>query len=198
MKKKIVGLLMLLLAAAFLAAGIKQGDKALLGGVALAALFTFLGLRRLITVKPKKGNQTPKAAPPAPIQHAAAPQPPKPSYSFVNFSVAGTSFKNDDGTERQVILQHLKFQDPPYATDDNYDVHIQPYEYKGKPAYKCLVNGYMVGNVPAVVIPQVEEALRHDDLTVTGFGITGGGTLNGEKLFYGCDIALRYSSALQE
>lgn len=196
MKKKIVGLLMLLLAAAFLAAGIKQGDKALLGGVALAALFVFLGLRKLKTIKPE--SQTLRTASPAPIQRAAAPQPPKPSYYFVNFSVAGTTYKNDDGTERQVILRHLKFQDLPYAADDNYDVQIQPYEYKGKPAYKCVVNGYMVGNVPAVVIPQVEEAMRHDDVAVTGFDITGGGTSDGKKLFYGCDIALRYSSALQE
>ena len=58
MKKKIVGLLMFLLAAAFIAAGIRQGGNAILGGVALAALFVFFGLRlfKANTKKEKTNN----------------------------------------------------------------------------------------------------------------------------------------------
>lgn len=112
-----------------------------------------------------------------------------PQYHFVNFSVAGVTYKNEDGSDRQTILRHIKFQDPPYvpAGSSDVDVEIKKYSYKGAPAYHCIVNGYIIGSVPADKVQDVAEAVKHPDAAVTGFQITGGGRYN-----YGCDIAIRY------
>lgn len=143
-------------------------------------------------------QNAPAAARPAP--RAADPQPAAaPAYQFVDFHVAGTSFNNDDGTQRQVILRHIKFKDAPYVTDpEHLNLQIVGYEYEGEPAYKCLVNGYQIGNVPANKVADVAEALKHDDVTISGFDVIGGGMRNGERMSYGASMALRYTPTLQK
>lgn len=183
--------------------GVNLGGSALPVAVVLAALcflVVFLLLRR-------RGKKQVKPASPAKVQDQAAGSEPvkldtparqsSVQYHFVKFKVAGTTYKNDDGSDRQDILRHIKFKDAPYVTGDSMDVHIQPYEYEGKTAYKCLVNGYMIGNVPNDQVAEVSEAMQHDDAVVSGIDVTGGGIRNGEKIYYGCVIALRYAETLQ-
>lgn len=151
---------------------------------------------------PAAARPAPRAADPRPIvkptPRPEAPQPAAaPAYQFVDFHVAGTSFNNDDGTQRQVILRHIKFKDAPYVTDpEHLNLQIVGYEYEGEPAYKCLVNGYQIGNVPANKVADVAEALKHDDVTISDFDVIGGGMRNGERMSYGASMALRYTPAL--
>lgn len=186
-----------------IARGIFLGGSALPVAVVLAALcflIVFLLLRRrgkkqVKSVAPAKVQV--QAADPELLKHNAPARQSSAQYHFVKFKVAGTTYKNDDGSDRQDILRHIKFKDAPYVTGDSMDVHIQPYEHEGKTAYKCLVNGYMIGNVPKDQVAEVSEAMQHDDTAVSGFEVTGGGIRNGEKINYGCLIALRYMEILQ-
>ena len=141
-------------------------------------------------------QNAPAAAQAAP--RAANPQPAKPSYKFISFRVAGVTFANDDGTQRQKILRAIKFNDPPYVTEpNNLEINIKSTEYDGQQAFACLVNGYQIGFVPKDRISDVAEAMEHDDVTVTGFRVTGGGTApDGEKRSYGAEIGIRFTPAL--
>ncbi len=189
MKKYLSSLLFFVLAALFLYVGVTQGGNTLIGGAAFAAIFVFLGIRRLVKYSGQKPAEASRpAAAPSPKQ--AAPEPAQ-QYNFVNFSVAGVTFKNDDGSDRQTILRHIHFQDAPYVTDGSADVEIQSYDYQGSPAFRVLVNGYQIGNVPKDKIPDVQNAVDHG-AEVSGFHVTGGGSVNGKKINYGCEIALRW------
>ena len=193
MKKLFPGIIFILLAALFVAAGIREGGSILIGGAALGALFLFLAVRSFA----KKAKNAPivHQDAPAPAVPATPAQPAKQKYNYVNFRVAGVTFKNEDGSDRQTILRHIKFQDPPYITDpDNVDIEIKHFEYQGEPAYRCVVNGYTIGNVPKAQVQEVTDAIEHGAI-VSGFNVTGGGTKDGEKLNYGCDIALRYPAS---
>ena len=185
MKKLLSGLLFFVLAALFLYVGVTQGGNTLIGGAAVAAVFVFLGIRRLVK---SSGQKPAEASRPVP-----APEPTQ-QYNFVNFSVAGVTFKNDDGSDRQTILRHIHFQDAPYVTDGSADVEIRHFEYQGNPAFRVLVNGYQIGNVPRNKISDVQNAVDHG-AEVSGFRVTGGGSVNGEKINYGCDIALRWPAS---
>lgn len=174
------------------AAGVKIEGlvSKLVGGWALVCWVLAFMLRgkKAVPARPAGETRTKPAA-------AAAVPVPKPSYKFVSFRVAGVTFANDDGSQRQTILRHIKFNDPPYVTEpDHLEVNIKAAEYKGEPAYQCLVNGYQIGFVPKDRIADVAEAMKHDDVTVTGFRITGGGTSDdGERMSYGCEIGIRYT-----
>lgn len=196
MKKVFFAVLFFFLAGACLVAGFKQGGNALLGGAAVAALFAFLGIRQL-TKGRAAAPARPAAAPDPQPASAPAPEPaptqdkPAEQYHFVRFRVAGVTYKNDDRTDRQVILRHIKFRDEPYVTGDSVDIHIQSFDYQGEPAYKVLVNDYQIGFVPKDKVQEVRDAID-SGATVSAFDITGGGTSGGEKLSYGCEIILRW------
>lgn len=184
MKKIFLTCLFLGLAAGFVYVGVKEGGNTLIGGIVLAVLFAVLGIRQL---SKKPGG---KDAAPAPA--AKAPARPRQAPKFVNFSVAGATYQNDDGSDRQTILRHIKFQDAPYVTGDSADVEIAPFTYRGEPAFRVLINGYQIGNVPREKIADVRDAVDHG-AQVSGFQVTGGGKgRDGSNLYYGCDIALRY------
>ena len=208
MKKKLIGLLLLALAAIMVAAAIHAEGGAVFVGLALAALPAYFGLRRfgLFSRCKRVSKASPQSAPGANPAASSAPRVPSspasaPSasvpvsdYTFVNFHVAGTTFKNDDQSDRQTILRHIKFQDPPYVTSGDVEVQIKEYEFRGQQAFRCLVNGYEIGNVPRDKIRTVAEAMRHEDVVVSGFHVIGGGVQDGEKLNYGCSITLKYRS----
>lgn len=192
MKKSVLFFLLSVLSAA--ACFRVKESGALWIGLAAAALFLFLAFRAF--PKKVKTSQTApaRAASPAQASKPAAAQKPEQPFSYVNFSVAGVTFRNDDGTDRQTILRHIHFQDAPYVTDGSADITIQPFEYQGSPAFRILVNGYQIGFVPKNKIADVQNAVDHGAV-VSGFQVTGGGSVNGEKLNYGCDIVLRYPDA---
>ena len=59
--------------------------------------------------------------------------------------LAGVTFKNDDGTERQEILKKIYLKQPPF--DDRLDIAINEYDFDGRPALAVSVNGNCVGNI---------------------------------------------------
>ena len=58
-----------------------------------------------------------------------------------SFNVAGVTFRNKDGEERQEIIERLH-------VGCEYNVRIERYTYNGEPAYYVYINSKIVGNVP--------------------------------------------------
>ena len=185
MKKKILGVVFLALAVLCVASAASQGGtNALIGGIAVGAVFAVLGVRNLRAAAPAK-----KSMPAANVQTATAkPAPAAPQYHFVNFRVAGVTFNNDDGTNRQSIIADIDHKRPPFQDSDNLNVAILRSSWQGKLAFEVRVNDILVGHVPKDSIAEVDEALRHSDAMVSGFKIDGG--TNGYN--YGVGIAIRY------
>ena len=71
----------------------------------------------------------------------------------INFSVAGVTFKNDDGSERQMILKN--FYDNRGYTRKN--VELKKYKYKDEDAIAIYAKGQMIGNVPREHISKIIE-----------------------------------------
>lgn len=65
--------------------------------------------------------------------------------------VAGVTFKNEDGTDRQKILKDIKMQKPPF--DKKLVIGIEQYEWEGEPAYYITVNGMTIGSAPKKIVP---------------------------------------------
>lgn len=131
--------------------------------------------------------------PKAPRQATSAAQ--APAYHYLTFRVAGTSFKNSDGSSRQTILRHLKFGDSPWVDDpDRFTVTIDETSFDGQLALAVSVNGYQVGFVPKKDIATVEEVWQSSEkFRIVDVKIIGGGkTPEGDPISYGCEITLRY------
>ena len=185
MKKKLLGILFIVLAAVcFASAAAEGGQNAMIGGAAAALLFLILGLRFLGVFNKKKSaaKSQQKQAPAAP---AAAP---KRSRAFVSFKAAGVTFRNDDGSDRQTILRHLKFLDPPYIPSGAQEATLEfvNYTYEGEPAIRITINGYTIGNVPKDKIQEVSDALRKPGMSAA-YTIYGGSGHN-----YGCEVGISY------
>ncbi len=185
MKKKLLGILFLILAVVCIAsAAAEGGQNALIGGAAGALMFLILGLRFLgVFNKKKKAEGYPQKYPP--MTPAA---PPKPTRAFVSFKVAGVIYRNEDGSDRQTILRHLKFLDPPYIPAGTKEAVLafENYTYEGEPAIHITVNGYTIGNVPRANIQEVTDALKRPGMSAA-YTIYGG---NGHN--YGCEVSIGY------
>ena len=92
--------------------------------------------------------------------------------------VAGVTFRNDDGTSRQEILESYCFS--------GQHVDLQEFTYKGKPAFAVFADGDQIGNIPA----ETAQALHDmpDDWVIDAEidEVTGGG----EGMKYGCNLRL--------
>lgn len=75
--------------------------------------------------------------------------------SYNGFRVAGVTFQNEDGTERQYLLKKLYFHDKPF--DGDLSIELERYLWEDKPAYYVKVNGYTIGSVEASVVYYFEE-----------------------------------------
>jgi len=112
-----------------------------------------------------------------------------------SFRVAGTTFSNEDGENRQDILRHLKFGDAPWADDpEDLLATFEETSIDGRQAFAVLVNGYQVGFVPKSMVPRVAAAREHvATCFVSSVRIIGGGTdPEGNPLNYGCEITLDF------
>lgn len=66
--------------------------------------------------------------------------------------VAGVTFKNDDGSDRQEIIGEMR---------DDEDIELEPYLYKGDPAvYVKNSSGEIIGNVPREYTPRIYKAIK--------------------------------------
>ena len=59
--------------------------------------------------------------------------------------VAGVTFKNEDGSDRQKILRDILNKKPPF--NKRLDLEIKEFSFDGEPAYYVIVNGKTVGTV---------------------------------------------------
>lgn len=116
-------------------------------------VWVFLGLKYKYA-PPAKQEPQPQAAPEA--SSAASPaDDPEPCWEDVHgrlvTHVAGVTFKNEDGTERQRILKDL------YINDDAEYIELKPYTYNGEDAVSVIVNGSCIGNLPKYRIKEYED-----------------------------------------
>lgn len=85
---------------------------------------------------------------------------------FAEFKVAGVSFSNDDGRERQEIIKEIR-------AGRQVQIALNPYEFKGKPAIAVFADDEQIGNVPADSVDEIQPALK--SYTVTEYKVLGSG-----------------------
>lgn len=103
-----------------------------------------------------------------------------------SFTVAGVSFKNDDGMSRQSILRKMKFGDEPFV---NPIISLKKYEFNGETAIGVYADGTMIGNVPKGEVQKVLKML--DKNVFVDCAVYGGGYADdGEKKNFGAKVTL--------
>lgn len=89
-----------------------------------------------------------------------------------SFNAAGVTFRNEDGTERQEIISRLH-------GDTEHTVRLERFEYQKCPAYRMLVNGQVIGNVPKNIASQfAEKENKGFWICPVSFGVHGGPTFD--------------------
>lgn len=97
------------------------------------------------------------------------------------YDVVGESFKNDDGSSRQEILEAIANHEPPY---EECEVSLDEYDYKGERALAVKVNGDQIGNIARKDLDEVFGDL--DSAERIELRVFGGG----EGKSYGAGITL--------
>lgn len=114
--------------------------------------------------KPRQASAPAAAARPAPAAKPAEPKPaprqaaapaaaPAGVRHKLTFKVAGVTAKNEDGSSRQDIIQEAML-----VGEENCDVDLELYDYKGEDALAVLINYDRVGSVPRSDLPEALEA----------------------------------------
>ncbi|MER2009686.1 MAG: hypothetical protein ABS939_19800, partial [Psychrobacillus sp.] len=108
-------------------------------------------------------------------------------YIFLNFKVAGVTFKNGRKT-RQAILRAFKWGD-----EEIEQITFEPYEFENKPAVYVKINDQIVGNIPSDTTEaffEHEQKYKRDNVHCE---IYGGSKLDdGTRTNYGCEVYIRY------
>lgn len=115
------------------------------------------------------------------------------SYKYMTIRVVGVTFDNEDGTNRQNILRHIRFRDPPF---DDADVcaELHPYDFNGEDAIAVLVADQMIGNIPKTRVSEIMDHWNNLE-GITAIDIIGGGKDEfGDPLNYGAEITIRFRS----
>ena len=123
--------------------------------------------------------------------------PAEPKYEHIHIKVAGVTFANEDGTNRQQLLRKIKYGKAPFEDNDNLDVALKAQTFTTpdgieEPAVGVYVYEYQIGFVPKDLIKDVLYALDQPTATITAIDISGGGTHDGTKYPYGCKVVIRY------
>lgn len=124
-----------------------------------------------------------------PVSSPSTPAHNQSKYLFAPIKVAGVTFNNDDGTDRQLILRKLHFRDNPFSK--YVDVEIKQYEFKGSPAYGIYANDMQIGNIPANLVPFMQDNIERIE-SISHIDVYGGGHKDGKPISYGCKIILRF------
>lgn len=104
-------------------------------------------------------------------------------YEKHNIKVVGTSFKNDDGTERQELLKKLKSSSNQELFAENGVWSPSPGVEKNKVEIKWDSN--VIGFVPQGTVDEMFDKYDKPEFEATFKEITGGGDVS-----YGCNIEL--------
>lgn len=192
----IFGIIFIIAALSFLS----KGDyMTVIIGVAFGLLLVFVGVRRIKNPPAIEENTRTEPTPPAPVQS----RPNSRKDQTLQFKVAGVTFKNEDGTDRQKIIKSLAAEARDildkedlydglsnkdivdiYAgdynsyvyelTDEFFDVELKEYSYEGSPAFHVVSRNGIVGNVPADMVSTVKDLLEKSTKQhILGF-FTGG------------------------
>ena len=113
-------------------------------------------------------------------------------YEHLTFRIAGTTYKNEDGTSRQTLLRKIKFRDPPFDTE-SVNIALEEESYNGEPSIAVKVKGQLIGYVPKDKVPYIVDNWDRID-KVSGFNIIGGGRSKEteEWLSYGAEVVVRF------
>lgn len=105
-------------------------------------------------------------------------------YEFLKTKIAGVTFKNGRKS-RQSMLRRLYWKDAPFGKN-SAEVALDRGEYEGKPAFAVVLNGEVVGYVPA----------EHADFLEANFdrcdGVTRIEAYCGQDDIYGAEITIRF------
>ena len=189
-KKKIAGIVLIVFGAtSFLTFDLQ----------AIASGLIFVGIGVLLVVldnKKKKAQQKP-------VEPAIQQEPPKPpqkskreiareNAQTFDFSVAGVTFNNDDGTSRQAILKKILDEKEPFEYGADYI--LDSYEYNGEDAVRVLANDeYMIGNVPKDKVDFVLSlAGKITDMEVTVYDFES----DEGKTIYAADVTVFYKDVV--
>lgn len=201
MKKKTIVfscLAVLFLLSAF--SGISNGNAT--GGIGclvLCLVFGFLAYRSL-----KQGNsdieKTTTSITPSPnkssvldsgVTSTASPAVSSDEYSceYLNITLAGVTYQNDDGTDRQLLLRRLHFHDTPF--DGDVDVSVKECRFNDEIAFAVLANDLQLGFIPKSQIAYVSDNFDRI-IEVTKIKVYGGGRdKSGNTISYGASITLK-------
>lgn len=91
------------------------------------------------------------------------------------YKVAGVTFKNNEGQDRQKLLKNL-FNEALEDGDELYDVELEEYDFEGSPAVRVLFGGDDIGSIPA---EHVENVL---DMVGKGADVAGQVFLKGKEV----------------
>ena len=191
----VFGILFIISALSFLS---KHDYTTVIVGVLFGLLLVLIGVRR--TKKIPASKEVIKSEPAAPRKKT---QPKTREDQTIQFKVAGVTFKNDDGTDRQKIIKSLAAESRDildkkdlydgmsnkdiidiYAgdyhsyiyelTDECFHVELKEYDYKGSPAFYVVSQNGIIGNVPADMVNTVKDLLEKSTKQhILGF-FTGG------------------------
>jgi len=107
-------------------------------------------------------------------------------YEYKTCRVAGVSFKNDDGSDRQELLKKIRYRGAPYQVDPT--IRLEKVQHEGKDVVAVYANENQIGWVSEFDLSAVLPCFdRYKD--VDEFSIHGGGS-GGKK--YGIDIRIRF------
>ena len=70
--------------------------------------------------------------------------------------VAGVTFKNKDGSDRQELIKKLFNREAPF--DTTLVLELEEFEYDGAPAYYVNVNGATLGTAPADMVKVIKSS----------------------------------------
>lgn len=95
------------------------------------------------------------------------PTKPTEGHDRLFIKVAGVTFENEDGTDRQEILEDLESK-----IGGEITLNLQPDTYEGEPCIKVLADGQQVGYIPKRLVSYVMENFDRiselSDLVIVG------------------------------
>lgn len=104
-------------------------------------------------------------------------------YEKHDIKLAGTSFKNEDGTERQKILKSLKDADNTELTTSKGTYEKSP--GVEKPSVAINWDGQTIGYVPQGTVDTMVSKYKNPEYEAKFLEVTGGGDVK-----YGCNVEL--------
>ena len=102
---------------------------------------------------------------------------------YITFRAAGVTYKNDDGSDRQKIIERLRKDIEKFKKGGR--LNLKEFSYNGKPALAIYIDGLQIGNVPANKVDFLLEEIDKGNIVSGEIEFLGGGDLT-----HGVEITL--------